>query len=398
MTHTVAKVSCGFLFLIFNSSFNLKASEDIHSVNTLKSKVTEVHNEEAESYNPNPGIMKHISDANEIHLYGDVIFPLPVFLYDTKTKSFTKTMSSSFHHGYTAIDGYVLDHGKVKKVQDPNFPMGEVPINVEAHKTSSETHYSYLYNNKQLSLNRSGFIDLSITKNVFFMLVAAMIMILLFIIDARKYKTIEGKAPSGLQNFLEPLIEFVRDDIAKPNLGAKTDKFMPYLLTVFFFIWICNLLGLIPFIGNPNITGNIAVTMALALITFLIVNINGTKTYWSHLFDPLGSSMPWIVKIPLYIILVPIELIGVLTKPFALMIRLFANITAGHIIVLSLISLIFVFGHAGQSVSGSTVGAFIAVPFVMFISLIELLVAFIQAFVFTILSAVFISLAVEDNH
>ncbi|RZK51306.1 MAG: ATP synthase F0 subunit A, partial [Pedobacter sp.] len=193
-----------------------------------------------------------------------------------------------------------------------------------------------------------------------------------------------GKAPKGLQSFLEPVIIFVRDDIAKPNIGHKYAKFMPYLLTIFFFILFNNLLGLFPvFPGSANVTGNIALTFVMATATMLVVNLNGNKYYWKHILTP---DVPWW----LYPIMIPVELIGIISKPFALMVRLFANITAGHIIVLSLISLIFIFKTLAI--------APVSVAFVLFMDVLELLVAFLQAFIFTLLSALFIGMAVEEHH
>ncbi|MEZ4916103.1 MAG: F0F1 ATP synthase subunit A [Chitinophagales bacterium] len=184
---------------------------------------------------------------------------------------------------------------------------------------------------------------------------------------------------------LEPIVLFVKEDIAIPNIGEKKyAKFLPYLLTVFFFIWINNLFGLVPFFpGSANLTGNIALTFVLALFTLVITNINGNKYYWGHIFNPPVPG-------PLKILMIPIELIGVLTKPFALMIRLFANISAGHILILSLISLIFIFK--------SFFVAPISIAFVLFMSVLELLVAALQAYIFTLLSALFIGIALEEHH
>jgi len=228
-------------------------------------------------------------------------------------------------------------------------------------------------------------LDFSITKNVCTLLLSVVVLLVIFISVANGYKKRKGKSPKGLQSWLEPVILFVRDDIAKPNLGHKHERFMPYLLTVFFFIWFNNMLGLVPFLpGGANLTGNIAVTMVLAVITLLITIFNGNKHYWQHIF--------WMpnVPVPMKIFLAPLELIGVFTKPIALMIRLFANITAGHILVLSLICLIFVFDSIWVSAA--------SIPFAIFIGAIELMVAFIQAFIFTILSALFIGMAVEEHH
>jgi F-type H+-transporting ATPase subunit a len=198
---------------------------------------------------------------------------------------------------------------------------------------------------------------------------------------AGAYKKNGIAAPKGKQSFLEPLVMFVRDEIARPNIGAKADKFLPFLLTIFFFIWINNLLGLLPI--GANLTGNIAVTLTLAIITFVVVNVNGNASYWKHILMP---PVPWW----LYPIMIPVELIGIFSKPFALMVRLFANITAGHIVVISLVSLIFIFK--------SMAIAPVSVAFALFIDVLELLVAFLQAFIFTMLTALFIGSAIEEHH
>ena len=201
---------------------------------------------------------------------------------------------------------------------------------------------------------------------------------------ARKYKK-GNLVPSGLQGFLEPIVLFIKEDIAIPNIGEhKFHRFLPYLLTVFFFIWINNMLGLVPFFpGGANLTGNIAVTMTLAVFTLIITNTSGSKTYWGHVFAPPVPKWLWFIMIP-------VEMIGVLSKPFALMIRLFANITAGHIIVLSLVSLIFIFKTVWISPA--------SIVFVLFMDVLELLVAILQAYIFTLLSALFIGLAVHEHH
>jgi len=226
--------------------------------------------------------------------------------------------------------------------------------------------------------------DFSITKNVASMFFAVLVILIIFISVAGAYKKRAGKAPKGFQSFMEPLILFVRDDIARPNIGHTYARYMPLLLTIFFFIWVNNLLGLIPiFPGSANVTGNIAVTFVLAFIVLIVVNINGNKYYWKHILTP---DVPWW----LYPIMIPVELVGVISKPFALMIRLFANITAGHIVILSLISLIFVF----QSLAIAPV----SLAFVLFMNVLELLVAALQAFIFTLLTALFIGMAVEEHH
>ncbi len=367
-----------YFFIVFIATFGY-SQHDHHQPEEHQQEYAEhvdespadSHNNHAdhseERYNPTPTIMHHIADANEWRLFGNVAIPLPVMIYNQDHGNWFTGSSRQFHpdsHGNGTVDvnDYHMVHSRV------------VPM------------------------DGSKYIDFSITKNVATLLLTSVIMLLVFIGVAKGYKKRPNAAPKGIQSFFEPIIQFVRDDIAKPNLGKKTDKFLPYLLTVFFFIWIANMLGQIAPIGSPNLTGNIAVTAALAMFTMLLTNINGTSYYWQHIFDPMGHDMPWYGKIFLYPVLVPIEVAGIFLKPIALMIRLFANITAGHIIVLSLVSLIFVFGNAGQSLGGSLGGVAISVPFTLFISVIELLVAFLQAFIFTILSAVFIGMAIEEGH
>ncbi|WP_175634873.1 F0F1 ATP synthase subunit A [Pedobacter ghigonis] len=310
-----------------------------------------------EKFEPTKVIMEHIADSHMWHLWGHTSLPLPVILYTPGGLEFFS--SAHFHHGEEDYKGtyntyrLVEDHVKV------------VGANGQVDETASV-------------------LDFSITKNVAAMFVAILVILVVFISVASAYKKRVGKAPKGLQSLIEPIIVFVRDDIAKPNIGHKYAKFMPYLLTVFFFIWFNNLLGLVPiFPGGANVTGNIALTFVMAFGTMIIVNINGNKYYWKHIFRP---DVPWW----LYPIMIPVELIGIISKPFALMIRLFANITAGHIIVLSLISLIFIFETLAI--------APVSVAFVLFMDVLELLVAFLQAFIFTLLTALFIGMAVEEHH
>jgi F-type H+-transporting ATPase subunit a len=207
-------------------------------------------------------------------------------------------------------------------------------------------------------------------------------MLLIFMAVARGYSKNAGKAPSGIQAFFEPVIVFIKDEVIQPNIGKGYEKYTPYLLTLFFFILFGNLLGLLP--GAANLTGNIAVTMVLAVLTFLITNFSGNKHYWNHIFNTPG------VPLPLKLIIVPVEIIGIFTKPISLMIRLFVAITAGHIVILSLIGLVFIFRSYFVGL-GSTV-------IVLFINLIEILVAAIQAYVFTMFSALYIGLATEEHH
>ncbi|MGO3706688.1 MAG: F0F1 ATP synthase subunit A [Mesonia hippocampi] len=326
--------------------------------------------EAEKDFNPTDMIMHHIGDAHGWHFMGagdnSVTLPLPVILYtDNGIVTF---MSSEFHHD---IEGkHIVEKNGMRFVNlhEDIYQLNEGETAVKFDETHHPT-------------NASKPLDFSITKNVAAMFLTVIVMLLFFFKLARFHKNNE-RAPSGLNNVLESLVLFVRDDIAIPQIGEKKyAKFMPFLLTVFFFIWITNLLGLLP--GAANVTGNISVTIALGLFTFILILINGNKDYWKHMLWMPG------VPVPVRLLLAPIELIGMFIKPIALMIRLFANITAGHIIILSLLGLIFILESAG--VAG------ISVPFALFITILELLVAFLQAFIFTMLSALFIGMAVAEH-
>jgi len=224
-------------------------------------------------------------------------------------------------------------------------------------------------------------LDLSITKNVVMLFINAFLLLLVAFAVARSYRKSTGKAPQGIQSFVEPVIFFIKDGIAKPSIGPKYEKYLPYLLTLFFFILFGNLLGLLP--GSGNLTGNIAVTLILAVLTFLITNFSGNKTYWGHIF--------WTPGVPLWLrpLIFLVELISVFTKPFSLTVRLFVAITAGHIVLLALLCLTFIFESWWVGI-GATI-------FVVLISLIELLVAGIQAYVFTLFTALYIGSAVKEH-
>ncbi len=243
-------------------------------------------------------------------------------------------------------------------------------------------------NKKELAKEISTYkpYDLSITRNVLYMMFTAVILLLIFVGVARGYTKNIGKAPKGVQSFFEPIVVYIRDEVAIPNIGAGYERYMPLLLTMFFFIWFLNLLGMTPF--SANVTGNIAVTLSLSAISLLIITFSANKHYWGHIVNP---PVPFFVKL----ILVPVELMGILTKPFALMMRLFANITAGHVMMLALLSLIFVFGEMGKSAVGGYGAGLISTLFIVAISLLELFVAILQAYVFTMLTAVFIGQATE---
>jgi F-type H+-transporting ATPase subunit a len=366
-----------FFALLFTFSTS-SAQNDVAQVSSVE---VESH-EELEKENEldiNSFILHHIADAHEFHFFGEgegwkgVYFPVILFT-DQGLVTFSAKEFQLDNEGAVVVEKegqrFVRYHNKIYYASD------EADHGSFLTMTTGDKGEHIVTNAKPW--------DFSITKNVFTILLSVVVLCIIFISVANSYKKREGKAPKGLQSFLEPIIIFVRDDIARPNLGYKYERFMPYLLTVFFFIWFNNMLGLVPFFpGSANVTGNIAVTMVLACITLLITLFNGNKYYWGHIFRP---NVPWW----LYPLMIPVEIIGVFTKPIALMIRLFANITAGHILVLALISLIFVF----ESVAVAPA----SILFVLFISLIELLVAFIQAFIFTILSALFIGMAIEEHH
>lgn len=359
-------------------------------------------------YNPKDFALHHIADANEWHIVGNVVIPLPVIVYH-KEDGLSVFLSSKLpeaHHEEASHDeahDEADSHGSHEEAhhdnQDDHVAEGhhEEEELTGAHHAGDDHHDSYKgyvmaqAHGRVARADGSSFLDLSVTKNVATMILNAIILIIIFVSVARAYNRRPGQAPKGLQSLMEPLIIFVRDEVVKPNLGENTQRFLPYMLTLFFFIWFANLLGLIPLISNPNLTGNITVTMALSLLTFILTNVNGTKDYWMHILWPPG--VPFGVKV----ILVPIEILGIFIKPFALMIRLFANITAGHIIILSLVGLVFIFGNAGESLGGGLGGAAVAVPFTIFMSFLEFLVAFLQAFIFVMLSSLFIALALEKH-
>jgi F-type H+-transporting ATPase subunit a len=315
-------------------------------------------------------IMDHIKDAHEFHFFTikkkggsefHATIPLPVILYSPQ-RGLSFFMSSAFHHGHNIHDGYKLEHGKIHAVDASGNPDESVKV-----------------------------YDFSLTKNVVQMILALIILVSLMIGIANRYKKGHGvqTAPTGWQNAIEPVITFVRDEVARPNLGPRYQKYLPYLLTVFFFILINNLFGLIP--GSANVTGNIAFTIVLGVISFFIIILSSNKHFWGHIFWYPGVPTP--VRL---LIMLPVELLGVFTKPFALIVRLFANMVAGHIIILSFITLIFIFGSM-NAIAGWGFSP-LSVLFAVFIYLIEILVAFIQAFIFTNLTAVFIGQAFEGGH
>ncbi len=307
----------------------------------------------------------HLLDAHDFTLMVDkeghhIGFPLPVIFYDNGFHAFMSNSKEGFMHGETTeVDGsyYKLHHEKIYKTD----AAGTLNLDEKGHPTNKKP------------------LDLSVTKSVLIIFFVAVVMFLLFTGMARSYK--KSQVPTGVAKFLEPLVIFVRDEIAIPNIGHKYKRYIGYLLTVFFFILFLNVLGLMPF--GINVTGNITMTFFLAILTYLVTTFSGNKDYWKHIFWMPG------VPVPMKFIMLPIELLGTITKPFALMIRLFANMTAGHIVVMTLIGSIYIFNNW---IAG------VAFPFLtLVIYLLEVLVAFLQAYIFTMLSALFIGMAVEEH-
>ncbi|WP_111670849.1 F0F1 ATP synthase subunit A [Algoriphagus litoralis] len=306
---------------------------------------------------PTGFIMHHIKDSHEWHFFNightHVTLPLPVITY-ASDRGLEFYMSSDFQ-------------------------------NHETHLFGKENAHNGIYIDDHEHLGRvdgGSILDFSITKNVAMMILVIALVLWLTLSAAGHYKKHGIAAPKGAASFVEPIVLFVRDEIAEKSIGPKYKKFVPYLLTLFFFIWIGNLLGLMP--GAANLTGNIAVTSTLAILTFILVNVNGNKDYWKHVFATPG------VPVALLPIIVVVEFIGLFTKPFALMVRLFVAITAGHIVILAFIALIFIF-------ESYTIGV-VSTLMVTFINLIELLVATIQAYVFTLFTAMYIGGAVAEHH
>ncbi|WP_347157470.1 F0F1 ATP synthase subunit A [Pontibacter chitinilyticus] len=326
----------------------------LFSLLTLSAYAAESPAEEGGAFKPGDMITHHIADEHKWEFAHGANLYLPVILLDHgQLHTFSSRNFFNEHGEEVPYQGYVLEHGHVYRANAAGEP--------------TEDH--------------AGLYDFSITKNVASMFISVALLLLVFFVIAGRYKKNPGRAPSGIQSFFEPIIVFVRDDIAKANIGPKYERYMPYLLTIFFFIWFNNLLGLMP--GGANLTGNIAVTLVLALMTLLITVFSGNKTYWGHIFATPGVPK-WLAPI-----MIPVELIGIFTKPFSLMIRLFANITAGHIIILSLFSLIFIF-------ESLAVGP-LSVAFATFMNFLELFVALLQAYIFTLLSAMYFGGAVEEH-
>lgn len=352
---------------------------------------------EAEGFNASETILHHVLDTHDWHItdipagkdehgktkYKAIALHLPWFFYSSKDGFVFSSTEGLVEKGYLAHHDhvYALNEGVTPPLDDH----GHITLNEEEFTAWEESNIDH----------HATILDFSITKASLHMIMIGIVMLLVFNAVAKGYRKNAGKAPSGIQSFFEPIIIFIRDDVARPYLHEKASKFLPYLLSLFFFIWFANLFGLTPF--NSNVMGNISVTAALAVLTFILINFNGTKDYWVHIFNTPG--VPWALKfgIPLMPI---VEIVGVFTKPFALMIRLFANISAGHFMVLSLISMIFILGKNGQQPGGAFGILPLSFAFTVAIFILEMVVAIIQAYIFTLLTSVFIGMAVEshDDH
>lgn len=362
------------IFLIFILGVALSAgakAEDKTATNHSDSTAKE-------EFNTGKFIIEHVLDSYDWHVvsFGDthISIPLPVILYSRNPelhegKRLNVFMSGKFHHAHDDYRGFRISHsveheGKIVELDQNGNEIGK-PL------------------------------DFSITKTVAEIFFSALFLIVLLSLVVRNLIKNKNKAPKGIQNLVEPVVIFIRDQVAKPAIGEKKyEKFMPFLLTLFFFILINNLMGLIPFPPfGANVTGNIAVTMVLALFTFFVTIINGNKHYWKEIYNP---DVPWWLKFP--VPLMPIvELSGVITKPFVLMVRLFANMLAGHMIVTVFISLIFVFASLYGPIAGLAASP-ISIIFSVFILLLDVLVSFIQAYVFTLLSAIYFGMATAEHH
>ncbi len=358
-------------------AFSLFSEGGAFGVETVSSQDDNEHStHKKKAFNPGEFIFDHIGDSHDWHIltigHHHISIPLPIIVYSrTRGKLFT-FWSSKFHHGHSSYKGFfLLTEGALK---------GKI---VEVNQNNE------VLENSPLPL------DFSMKKNVVGALFSIFLLCWIFVSIGNRYKQYPNSAPKGIQGLMEILILFVRDEIAKPSIGEKHyQRLTPFLLTIFFFIWINNLLGLIPiFPGGANVTGNIAVTMALAIFTLVTILINGNKHFYKEIFNAPG--VPVFLKFPIPIMQV-VELASWLIKPGVLMIRLFANILAGHIIAMVLFGLIFIFGavnvYFGYGIS------VISILLAIFMTILELLVAFIQAFVFTMLSALFLGMATSEHH
>jgi len=394
-----------FIIALIISAFSAKPSysnpQDDHNA-----PVAEHETVDESAFNAGEMIIEHVIDSYEWHIMtiGEthISIPLPVIIYHDGT--WITFMSSKFvnHHTHSKQPLFFNEQGEMLKYDElghgPDATFGIAIMNEGGHKGKIayiKTKEYFEHHAIVEDIDAGLPMDISITKNVVALWFSIALILWIFTSIAKSYKTRKGMAPKGLQSVFEPLILFIRDDIVKSSIGEKRyEKYLPYLLTLFFFIFFNNLLGIIPiFPGGANLTGNIAITGVLAIITFIITSVSANKNYWIHIINTPG--VPWWLKFP--VPLMPIvEIMGVFTKPFVLMVRLFANMTAGHIVILGFMSLIFIFGDMNVGVGyGFSV---VSILFSVFMSILELLVAFIQAYVFTLLSALYIGMATEESH
>ena len=355
----VQNIFLTLLIIVLTSQFTHAASED-----------TAQHSQEKQNFNPAEFILSHVTDNYKWHIFTTpdgthVSLHLPVILY-TNDSGLQIFSSSKLSHGKSYNGCYVAQEAPNKGKIVKKLPDGETikPL------------------------------DLSITKNVLSIFINSLLLIIIFVSVAKEYNKRKNRSPKGLQNALEPLITFIRDDVAKANIGEeKYEKFTPFLLSVFFFILLNNLMGIIPiFPGGTNLTGNLYITAVLAFFTFVITTVSANKYYWRDIVNT--PSVPWWLKFPIPLMPI-IEFSQVFIKPTILAIRLFANILAGHIIILSFISLIFIFGNIDYLLGYGV--SVVSIVFSVFMTLLEILVAFIQAYVFTILSAMYFGMATETE-
>jgi F-type H+-transporting ATPase subunit a len=390
---------------------------DSHEAHGHEAHGHEAHGEHA-PFDPAATAIHHISDANVYTILEGIGFriPLPVILY-APSKGWDVFLSSKFHvghheDGHASWNGYVMHHGSVYRVMDDAFPAeGSAEIQSFTHKDEEvngkkiQVNYA-LSEGKEYRLDArstldggilgggiTSFYDFSVTKNVLSMILVSLFLFWAFRSAVKAYRARPDKAPRGIQAVLEPMFTFIRDEVAIPFIGKeKYLRFLPLLMSIFFFILGLNLFGQVPFLGGINVTGNLTVTMIMAVVVFFVVNLNGKKDYWMHVF--------WMPNVPVAIkpLLAAVEIMGLFIKPLTLMLRLAGNISAGHIAILSFIGLIFIFGESGASMGGGVIGTAMAIPLTLFMMAIELIVAFVQAFVFTILTASYIGAAIEEHH
>jgi F-type H+-transporting ATPase subunit a len=382
----VIRVKC-LLVAAFSLFFlSLNAQEKEHPDKHIDNEgAQEIAAEKTNKFDANEVIFGHVLDAHQYHFFSykgeHYGISLPVILYSPQ-KGFSAFSSGKFHHGEETHEGYQLVTEEYKhKLAEKGYPEEDLK------KIQNETIIAV--NNDGTPAKDVKVYDFSLTRNVVQMILSLIILVWILLAVAKRYSKGEGvtTAPKGMQNLMEVLITFTRDEVARPNLGHKYRKYMPYLLTVFFFILINNIFGLIP--GSANVSGNIAFTLVLGLVSFVVILFSSNKHYWAHIFNP---PVPGGVK-P---IMIPVEVLGIFTKPIALIVRLFANMIAGHIIIICLISLIFIFGNLSKGVGWGF--SPVSIAFTVFIYFIEILVAFLQAYIFTNLTAVFIGQAFEGGH